>query len=235
MRQSVDPPTRPRPTFVEPESGCERSFHRARMPSHDRSRDVRPPGSQAAQRAPLSSEEADLAAHLAECPRCRSIAAGMRRDNDRLQAELGAATVSPRVRARVLDEALGPTAHRRAPRSRPRGGSSPRRHRCSIHRRRTSRDHAAAVRDRRIADPRSDADRRRPRSSEPSPSETHRVPVAAGIQGRSSPGRTCTGHDLHAATRSRPSSKRVNRPVSGRESALLMGPGTRTPGQSRAS
>ena len=57
---------------------------------------------------PLSPrEEAELAAHLTNCPSCRSIAAGMRRDNIRLQAELGAATVSPRVRARVLDEASG--------------------------------------------------------------------------------------------------------------------------------
>ena len=57
---------------------------------------------------PLSSAEADeLAAHLAECPRCRSMATGMRRDNVRLQAELAAATVSPRVRARVLDESRG--------------------------------------------------------------------------------------------------------------------------------
>ena len=55
---------------------------------------------------PLSPrEEADLAAHLAECPSCRSIATGMRRDNIRLHGELQAATVSPRVRARVLDEA----------------------------------------------------------------------------------------------------------------------------------
>ena len=57
---------------------------------------------------PLSpDEEAELAAHLADCPSCRSIATGMRRDNIRLQGELGAATVSPRVRARVLDEASG--------------------------------------------------------------------------------------------------------------------------------
>ena len=55
---------------------------------------------------PLSPrEEADLEAHLAECPSCRSIATGMRRDNIRLHGELAAATVSPRVRARVLDEA----------------------------------------------------------------------------------------------------------------------------------
>jgi hypothetical protein len=57
---------------------------------------------------PLSSEEeGELTAHLAECRECRSIAAGMRRDNVRLQAELTAAPVSPRVRARVLDETAG--------------------------------------------------------------------------------------------------------------------------------
>ena len=57
---------------------------------------------------PLSpAEEDELAAHLAECPRCRSIAAGMRRDNDRLHGELGAAPVSPRVRTRVLEETTG--------------------------------------------------------------------------------------------------------------------------------
>jgi hypothetical protein len=57
---------------------------------------------------PLSpSEEADLAAHLTECPACRSIAMGMRRDNVALSAELRATAVSPRVRARVLDEASG--------------------------------------------------------------------------------------------------------------------------------
>ena len=57
---------------------------------------------------PLSSEEqADLDAHLASCATCRSIAAGMRRDDIRMRAELGAAKVSPRVRRRVLDEAAG--------------------------------------------------------------------------------------------------------------------------------
>ena len=57
---------------------------------------------------PLSpSEEADLAAHLTECPACRSIATGMRRDNFRLHGELAATPVSPRVRARVLEEASG--------------------------------------------------------------------------------------------------------------------------------
>jgi hypothetical protein len=55
---------------------------------------------------PLSAEEeADLAAHLALCPPCRSTAAGMRRDEIALQAELGIVTVAPRVRRRVLDEA----------------------------------------------------------------------------------------------------------------------------------
>ena len=57
---------------------------------------------------PLSpSEEADLAAHLTECPACRSIATGMRRDNFRLHGELAARPVSPRVRSRVLEEASG--------------------------------------------------------------------------------------------------------------------------------
>ena len=45
---------------------------------------------------PLSpTETTELEAHLTECPSCRSIATGMRRDNIRLQGELGAATVSP--------------------------------------------------------------------------------------------------------------------------------------------
>ncbi len=57
---------------------------------------------------PLSAQEqADLDGHLASCPTCRSIAAGMRRDDIRMRAELGVATVSPRVRRRVLDEAAG--------------------------------------------------------------------------------------------------------------------------------
>ena len=57
---------------------------------------------------PLSPrEEAELDAHLMACTSCRSIATGMRRDNIRLQGELGATTVSPQVRARVLDEASG--------------------------------------------------------------------------------------------------------------------------------
>ena len=54
-----------------------------------------------------AEEEAALEAHLAVCPTCRSIAAGMRRDDIRLRAELGAARVSPHVRRRVLDEAAG--------------------------------------------------------------------------------------------------------------------------------
>lgn len=57
---------------------------------------------------PLSpGEEADLAAHLSECPSCRAIATGMRRDNVGLRRQLEAATVSPGVRARVLAEASG--------------------------------------------------------------------------------------------------------------------------------
>jgi hypothetical protein len=56
----------------------------------------------------LSAEERDsLEAHLAACPECRSIAAGMRRDDMRLRAELGGVPVAPRVRRRVLDEATG--------------------------------------------------------------------------------------------------------------------------------
>lgn len=57
---------------------------------------------------PLSADEAAvLEAHLAVCPTCRSTAAGMRRDDIRLRAEVGTAKVSPRVRRRVLDEAAG--------------------------------------------------------------------------------------------------------------------------------
>ena len=57
---------------------------------------------------PLTAEEeAALEAHLAGCPTCRSIAAGMRRDDIRLRAVLGPVTVSPRVRRRVLEEAAG--------------------------------------------------------------------------------------------------------------------------------
>jgi hypothetical protein len=51
------------------------------------------------------TEETELAAHLADCPSCRSIATGMRRDDIGLRTELRPATVSPQVRARVLDEA----------------------------------------------------------------------------------------------------------------------------------
>ena len=58
--------------------------------------------------APLTAEEdAELRAHLAACPECRSTAAGMRRDDIRLRGELGVAKVSPRVRRRVLDDAAG--------------------------------------------------------------------------------------------------------------------------------
>jgi hypothetical protein len=57
---------------------------------------------------PLSAQEqADLDGHLATCPTCRSIAAGMRRDDIGMRAELGVAKVSPRVRRRVHDEAAG--------------------------------------------------------------------------------------------------------------------------------
>ena len=57
---------------------------------------------------PLSTEEQSaLEAHLAMCPTCRSTAVAMRRDDIRLRAEVGVATVSPRVRRRVLDEAAG--------------------------------------------------------------------------------------------------------------------------------
>jgi hypothetical protein len=57
---------------------------------------------------PLTAEEeAELAAHLAACPECRSAAAGMRRHGILLRAELGTVNVSPRVRRRVLDEAAG--------------------------------------------------------------------------------------------------------------------------------
>jgi hypothetical protein len=57
---------------------------------------------------PLSAQEqAELDGHLASCPTCRSIAAGMRRDDIYLRAELSSAKVSPRVRRRVLDEAAG--------------------------------------------------------------------------------------------------------------------------------
>ena len=186
---------------------------------------------------PLSSvEEDELAAHLAECPRCRSIAAGMRRDNNRLQAELGAAPVSPRVRARVLDETTG----RRRIDSRlllglaavlllgvvgvpfivgGRAETTPPP---------STRAELPTLRLTPSPSPSSFAPSPSPASPvlSPSPSQPNR---------RSLPGRTCTAHDLHAAIPSQPSSRRVNRPVSGRESALLMGPGTHTRGQSRAS
>jgi hypothetical protein len=54
-----------------------------------------------------SSEEAALTTHLASCPSCRAMTVAMRRDDILLRGELGVATVSPRVRRRVLDEALG--------------------------------------------------------------------------------------------------------------------------------
>lgn len=55
-----------------------------------------------------ASEEAELAAHLATCPSCRAMTVAMRRDDILLRGELGSpATVSPRVRRRVLDEASG--------------------------------------------------------------------------------------------------------------------------------
>jgi hypothetical protein len=52
-------------------------------------------------------EEADLTAHLASCPSCRAVTVAMRRDDILLRGELGVATVSPRVRRRVLEEAAG--------------------------------------------------------------------------------------------------------------------------------
>ena len=52
-------------------------------------------------------EEAELSAHLASCPSCRATAVAMRRDDILLRGELGVASVSPRVRRRVLDEATG--------------------------------------------------------------------------------------------------------------------------------
>ena len=54
-----------------------------------------------------SSEEAALTTHLASCPSCRAMTVAMRRDDILLRGELGVATVSPRVRRRVLDEASG--------------------------------------------------------------------------------------------------------------------------------
>ena len=52
-------------------------------------------------------EEAQVEAHLASCPDCRAIAAGMRRDDMRLHAALTPVPVAPRVRERVLAEAAG--------------------------------------------------------------------------------------------------------------------------------
>jgi hypothetical protein len=57
---------------------------------------------------PLSpKEEAELAAHLATCTECRHVVAGLRQDDVGLRAQLGTATVAPRVRTRVLEEAKG--------------------------------------------------------------------------------------------------------------------------------
>jgi hypothetical protein len=54
-----------------------------------------------------ASEEAALTTHLASCPSCRATTVAMRRDDILLRSELGVATVSSRVRRRVLDEASG--------------------------------------------------------------------------------------------------------------------------------
>ena len=57
---------------------------------------------------PISrEEEAQLEAHVAVCRDCRSIVAGMRRDDMRLHAALTPVPVAPRVRERVLTEAAG--------------------------------------------------------------------------------------------------------------------------------
>ena len=57
---------------------------------------------------PLTREdEAQLEAHIATCPDCRSIVAGMRRDDMRLHSALKPIPVAPRVRERVLAEAGG--------------------------------------------------------------------------------------------------------------------------------
>ncbi len=52
-------------------------------------------------------EEAALEEHLARCPSCRATAAGMRRDDIILRAELHPVAVTPLVRERVLAEAAG--------------------------------------------------------------------------------------------------------------------------------
>ena len=52
-------------------------------------------------------ERSRLDAHLAGCANCRSIAAGMRRDDMLLRAQLGSGPVAPRVRRRVLEETRG--------------------------------------------------------------------------------------------------------------------------------
>jgi hypothetical protein len=54
-----------------------------------------------------TAEEASLTAHLEGCPSCRAMVVAMRRDDILLRGELGAASVSPTVRRRVLDEAAG--------------------------------------------------------------------------------------------------------------------------------
>jgi hypothetical protein len=53
------------------------------------------------------AEESQLEVHLASCPDCRTIMAGMRRDDMRLHAALTPVPVAPRVRERVLAEASG--------------------------------------------------------------------------------------------------------------------------------
>ena len=55
VRRSVGLTTPLRHTSAAPESAFERSWHRARKPSHDGSRELRSPGSQTAQRATLFS------------------------------------------------------------------------------------------------------------------------------------------------------------------------------------
>ena len=53
------------------------------------------------------AEEAELDAHLATCPSCRSFIAAMRRDDILLRGQLGEVAVAPRVRQRVMEEAVG--------------------------------------------------------------------------------------------------------------------------------